>query len=168
MRFKCKNCKKTFSLRKKAEGKGVRYFGLFKKWINTGNTVKSLIELAKVKIGEKQLLEYFHEYLGKCPSPEKQETIKEINLKIDAKYLGRWGCCLVFKERKNVIYWQFCERETYLNYIYAFSRLKGLNYEVLSITSDEHGSTVSSVKAYFKGIRHQYCLVHIELRCKMK
>ena len=166
LRFKCKECKKTFSLTKKKKGKEDRYFKLFTKWIETGNTVESLIDLTKTKITERQLIKYFYKFLDKPPKPIKQPVIKYINLKVDAKYLGKWGCCIVFKERQNVIYWYFCEKESYLSYMYCFSQLRDLNYEVLSITSDKHSSLISSVKEYFRGLPHQYCLVHIQLRCE--
>lgn len=50
--------------------------------------------------------------------------------------------------------------------MYCFSQLRDLNYEVISITSDKHSSLISSVKEYFRGLPHQYCLVHIQLRCE--
>ena len=100
------------------------------------------------------------------PLPRKSVTLKQINLKIDATYFGRWGCSIVFKERSNVIYWHFCLRETFFEYIACFQALVALNYQVLSVTSDKHGSTLSSVKYAFPQVPHQLCLVHIQNRCQ--
>ena len=44
--------------------------------------------------------------------------------------------------------------------------LTRLNYVPDSVTSDKHGSTVSSVKYLFPSIPHQLCLVHIQNRCQ--
>jgi hypothetical protein len=100
------------------------------------------------------------------PKPRKQLVTTYINLKIDATYFGRWGCSIVFKVGKFVIFWHFCLRETFREYLYCFSKLVELNYVVLSVTSDKHGSTVSAVKYFFPHIPHQFCTVHIQKRCE--
>jgi len=100
------------------------------------------------------------------PAPRKSSLLKHINLKIDATYFGRWGCSIVFKEGKNVIFWHFCQRETFREYLSCFSALINLNYAVDSVTSDKHGSTISSVRYLLPSISHQYCLVHIQNRCQ--
>jgi transposase-like protein len=73
---------------------------------------------------------------------------------------------LVFKENKNIIFWAFVDRETYLNYLMAFSKLNAAGYIIKSVTSDKHGSIVGAVKTAFPDIPHQYCLVHIQRRCE--
>ena len=92
--------------------------------------------------------------------------IKSIHLKLDATYLKHWGCSIVFKESNNIIFSVFVERESYHAYCLAFSKLLELGYHLLSVTSDKHGSIVSSVKTLFPDIPHQYCLVHIQRRCQ--
>jgi hypothetical protein len=104
--------------------------------------------------------------LDVTPTPKRQPYPKHINLKIDATYFGRWGCSIVFKVGKNVIFWHFCLRETFREYLYCFSKLVELNYVILSVTSDKHGYTTSSVKYAFPNIPHQLCLVHIQNRCQ--
>ena len=73
---------------------------------------------------------------------------------------------MVFKEGSNIIYWSFSRRENYHEYMYCLSRLHELGYVVESVTSDKHGSLVSSVKTIFPEIPHQYCTVHIQRRCQ--
>ena len=73
---------------------------------------------------------------------------------------------MVFKEGKNIIFWNFFDRETYLNYLYCFSRLVEIGYIVKSVTSDRHGSLVGAVKTVFPNIPHQFCLVHTQRRCE--
>ena len=89
-----------------------------------------------------------------------------IYLKVDGTYFGRWGCLLVFKERTNIIYWDFVSRENYFNYYLSFSRLKELGYVILGVTSDWHGSLVSAVGSVFPDIPHQRCLVHTQRLCQ--
>lgn len=48
----------------------------------------------------------------------------------------------------------------------CFLKLLELNYRITSVTSDKHGSTLSSVKYLFPNIPHQVCLVHIQNRCQ--
>jgi hypothetical protein len=142
------------------------YFGLFNKWITTGVSITELISLTCHNISTKQLSRYFHTFLKYHLKPKKLKSPKHIYLKIDAKHFGRWGCVLVFKESQNILYWQFCERENYRNWLSAFYNLIDLNYIPLSITSDKHKSIISAVKTAFPDIPHQYCLVHIQRRCK--
>lgn len=72
----------------------------------------------------------------------------------------------MFKADKDIIFWQFCIRETYHNWMVAFSKLLEIGYLPLSVTSDKHGSLVSAVAKMFSHIPHQYCLVHIQRRCQ--
>lgn len=85
---------------------------------------------------------------------------------MDAKYFGRWGCVIVFKEDKNIVFWQFCTGENYRNYLVAFSKFMELGFVVKSITSDKNSSLVAAVKNFYPNISHQYCTVHIQRRCQ--
>jgi len=91
---------------------------------------------------------------------------KEVYLKVDGKYFGRWGCVLVFKERQNIILWDFVQRESYFSYLNNFSRLERLGYKVLGITSDWHGSITSASKNRYPDVPHQRCLVHTQRFCQ--
>jgi len=104
--------------------------------------------------------------LDHTPQPKKLNTTKEINLKCDAKYFGRFGCTMVFKERGNIIFWYYAPRENYFNYLYCFRKLEELGYRIKSVTSDKHGSVVSAVKTAYPNIPHQLCLVHLQRRCQ--
>lgn len=133
------------------------------RWVSTGSTIK---DLSAPLISPRTLARHFYRFLDQVPKPVKLACPKEINLKCDGKYFGRFGCSLVFKEQGNIIYWDWVERETYRNYLFCFVKLKELGYVVKSVTSDKHGSLVGAVKTVFPEIPHQYCLVHIQRRCQ--
>ncbi len=138
-RFRCSNCFKTYSLTKIRK--------------NTNLSSKTLIR-------------NFHSFLDLPPNPPKLNTPKHINLKVDATYFGKSGCCIVFKENKNIIYWLYVNRENYLNYTISLSNLIQLGYIVDSITSDKHQSLLAVVRKYLPNTPHQLCLVHIQRRCQ--
>jgi len=139
---------------------------LFYEWVTGGISIKRLIRLSKTDISSRQLIRYFQAFLDHKPQPKRPDTPREINLKCDAKYFGRFGCTIVFKERGNIIFWYYTVRENYTNYLYCFSKLGELGYAVKSVTSDKHGSFLSAVKTRYPNIHHQHCLVHIQMRCK--
>ena len=119
-------------------------------------------------IGHKTLTRHFHKFLDNPPIPKKPSEAKRIWLKADAKYFGKRGsvfsfCVILFKEEKNLIYWRFARRETFREYIECFVLLMSWGYTINGITSDWHGSLVSSVKYIFKdNIPHQRCLIHLQ------
>jgi len=154
-------CGKTFSLKKIA--KASSHFRLFKIWVSEGVTVKVVNNTSQTK---RTLIDSFRGFLAELPLIKPLSTPKEIDLKCDGKYFGRYGCSLVFKEGGSVIYWSWVERETYRDYLYCFFRLKELGYIVKSVTSDKHGSVIGAVKTAFPDVPHQYCLVHIQRRCQ--
>jgi len=117
------------------------------------------------RVSTKTLTRHFHRFLDQIITLPRLKVPKEIYLKCDGKYFGRIGCSLVFKEGKNIILWNFFDRETYLNYLYCFSKLVEIGYIVKSVTSDKHGSLLGAVKTIFPDIPHQFCLVHIQRRC---
>lgn len=131
-----------------------------------GISVSLLNKLNGIGSTNKTLITYFHHFLDNPPKIHKLHHPKHINLKIDAKYFGRWGCCIVCKEASNIIFWHFCIRENYHNYIFCLSKLLELGYIIDSVTSDKHGSILSAVKSVFPNIPHQYCMVHIQRRCQ--
>jgi len=143
-----------------------KYFELFNAWITGGISIELLNKLNGLGTTDRTLRNYCHAFLNHPPKHKKLSYPKHINLKVDAKYFGQFGCTIVFKERTNIIYWEFAERETLQIYINAFNRLTELGYIVDSVTSDKHGSLLASVRQLFPDIPHQYCLVHIQRRCE--
>lgn len=136
------------------------------KWISTGVSIEQLIALTKTNISQKQLTRYFHSFLDNPPLPKKPNVPKHINLKVDATYFGKAGCCIVFKEHNNIIYWNYVNRENYPNYVISFSKLLELGYIIDSVTSDKHQSLIAVVRKYLPNTPHQLCLVHIQRRCQ--
>lgn len=98
--------------------------------------------------------------------PEKQKGQREVYLKIDGSYFQRWGCILVYKADKRIIYWSFVVRENYLSFCIDLAKITNLGYQVKGITSDKNTSLVSAVKNFFPGIPHQFCLVHLQRKCQ--
>ena len=105
-------------------------------------------------------------FLDNAPSPKPLKIRKAINIKIDGTYFGKWGCALVYKEKTNIIFWNFVLRETYFNYLYDLGQIKGLGYDIRGATTDWHGSLISALNTAFPGIPHQRCLVHTKRLCK--
>ena len=164
LRFKCEPCGQTFTPQKKIQNH--RYQALFRKWVLTGTTLDILKQLKGSFVSERTLKRYFHKFLKQSPQPKPLKSRQTIYLKIDGTYFGRWGCLLVFKERTNIIYWDFVVRENYFNYALNLGRIKELGYDILGVTSDWHGSLVSAVKAVFPDVPHQRCLVHTQRLCQ--
>lgn len=82
-------------------------------------------------MSSKTLTRHFHRLLNNPPKPNKNKIInKSVHLKIDAKHFGRWGCVIVFKENQNIVFWQFCNRENYRNYLVSFSKYIELGFFV--------------------------------------
>jgi len=104
--------------------------------------------------------------LDKPPEPLKPKGPKEVYLKIDGTYLKRWGCALVYKHKKDVIFYNFVIRENYHNYCYDLARISESGYKICGVTSDKHGGLISSVKTLLPNIPHQHCLVHLQLSCQ--
>lgn len=91
---------------------------------------------------------------------------KPIWLQVDATYFGDWGCVIVYKAGKDILYWQFSKREYYDVYISGLQRLMRRGYSLRGVTSDWHGSIVSAVQTVLPTIPHQRCLVHTQRLCQ--
>ena len=109
---------------------------------------------------------HLHGFLCNPPPPKPPNITQEIYLKADGTYWKRWGCSLVYKAGKDIIFWDCVKRENYFDYIRNFGEILALGYIVKGITSDKHGSLISAVKTMFPNIPHQYCLVHIQRSCQ--
>ena len=155
---------RTFTPRKERKKKG--YFRQFVRWITTGATVKDLTSQGSFKASERSLLRYFYQFLDKPPLPKRLVKPKKVYLKIDGTYFRRWGCALVYKEGKEIIFWNFVERENYQHYCLDLAQIKSLGYQVKGVTSDRHGSLISVVRNLLPGIPHQHCLVHLQRFCQ--
>lgn len=139
---------------------------LFTKWISTSVTIQTLTETKGCDVSPHTLLRHFDQFLDSVPPFVPQKTAQSIYLKADGKYFGKWGCILVFKEGKNIIYWDFVQRENYANYRHAFHEIRKLNYEIQGLTSDWHGSITASFFDIFPDFPHQRCLVHTQRFCQ--
>jgi hypothetical protein len=155
------------------EARKERYFDLFRIWILGSVSIENLLKLSREKVCTRTLLRQFDRFLDCPPKPRKLTNPKEIYLKCDGKYFGRWGCVLAYKEGSNIIYWNFVDRENFFNYRNDFIKLNSLGFIVKGITSDWHGSIVAAAKHLWgdqessgRGIPHQRCLVHTQRQCK--
>jgi hypothetical protein len=112
-------------------------------------------------------LRHFDNFLKSPPIPKKLEDLKQVNIKIDAQYYSRNDCIVLVKSEKNLIYWKHFERETFQNYLRVFSDLSKMNYKVVSVVSDWHGSLTASIGYIFGDkIPHQRCLIHTQRYCQ--
>lgn len=91
---------------------------------------------------------------------------QEVYLKIDGTYFKKWGCALVYKAGRRIIFDGFTVRENYSSYLLDLIKIKELGYEVKGVTSDGVASLNSALKTFFDDkqnpIPHQRCLVHLQ------
>lgn len=124
-------------------------------------------EFKRESVSSETLRICFRKFLDNPPLPQTLAEPKEIYLKADAKYFGRWGCLLLYKAGRSLIYWNFVKRETFANYLYDLAQIRKLGYIVIGVTSDWHGSLVSAVNYISKGnIPHQRRPVHTQRLCE--
>lgn len=163
-RWRCSFCRRSLVLGKETRER--RYFNLFRIWVLGSVSIENLLKLSGERICSKTLLRHFDTFLDCPPKPERLPDTKEIYLKCDGKYFGHWGCVLVYKERNNIIFWSFVERETFFNYRNDLISLASLGFIVKGVTSDWHGSIVAAAKSLWRDIPHQRCLVHTQRFCQ--
>ena len=109
----------------------------------------------------------FYQFLDKPLLPKKPKSPKEIYLKIDGTYFKRWGCALVYKAEKRIIFWDFVLRENYFSYYINLIQIIKLRYFIKGVTSDRHASLVSALRSVLPpDIPHQHCLVHLQRFCQ--
>ncbi|MBU0570167.1 hypothetical protein KKB40_05340 [Patescibacteria group bacterium] len=122
---------------------------------------------SRFKTSRRNLLRRFYQFLDNPPLPKKPKFPKEIYLKIDGAYFKRWGCVLVYKSGKRIIFWDFVLRESYFSYYLNLIQIIRLGYTIKGVTSDRHGSLVSVLGSILPpDIPHQHCLVHLQRFCQ--
>jgi uncharacterized protein YktA (UPF0223 family) len=92
--------------------------------------------------------------------------LKDVYLKIDGSYFKRWGCIVVYKANKEIVYWSFTKKENCLSFCIDLAEIKNLGYQVKGITSDRNTSLASVIRKFFSGIPHQFCLIHLQRKCQ--
>ena len=144
---------------------------MFVKWVSSGITINDLVFFennGRSSVSSATLLRYFYQFLDKPPLPKRQRSLRrsQVYLKIDGSYFKRWGCILVYKADKRIIYWSFVARENYFSFCTDLAGIESLGYQIKGITSDRNGSLVSVIKNFFPEIPHQFCLVHLQRNCQ--
>ncbi|MBI4999635.1 transposase [Candidatus Gottesmanbacteria bacterium] len=112
------------------------------------------------------LFRHFYQFLDKPPELKPLKQKHEVYLKIDGTYFKRWGCALVYKADRKVIFTDFTVRENYLTYLLNLIKIIELGYVIKGVTSDGCGSLESALKTLFPDIPHQRCLVHLQRFCQ--
>lgn len=153
-------CKGTF-IPSQARSK---YFKQFKVWVTTRTPLFVLADF--LSVSTKTLQRSFLTFLSSPPQPQKPETKQKIWLKVDGTYFTDWGYVIVYKAGKDILFWQYAEREYSFVYEAGFRWLEEAGYTILGITSDWHGSIVRTVHWMFPNIPHQRCLVHTQRFCE--
>lgn len=158
-RWKCNQCQKTYTV---SCGRN-RHLKYFKIWITTQTPLHILAGYAGVST--KTLQRSFYTYLLISPKPKRPVQNRGIYLKVDATYFKEWGCLIVYKAGKDILYWQYAEREHDLVYQAGIRWLQSAGYIIKGATSDWHGSIVRSVKKTLN-VPHQRCLIHTQRQCE--
>jgi Transposase, Mutator family len=136
---------------------------MFRLWVCSSLKISDVL-LTKLSSGissPKTAERFVHQYLDYPPRPTPSTEPREIYLKIDSTYFGRWGCCLVYKTGKEIIFWDFDLRENYLRYLQNLIKLTEFGYVIKGVTSDKHRGLLEAVKGLFPNIPHQHCIVHL-------
>jgi transposase-like protein len=163
-RYRCVGCRRTHEITIRKDITHEKYFIHFKRWITTNTPLCVLKDLARVS--SKTLLRRFDYFLAHKPPLQKFSQKQTIWLKVDGTYFGAWGCVLVYKAGKDILYWQFSTREYYDVYVAGLRWLMSAGYVIAGVTSDWHGSIVAAVQYLFPTIPHQRCLVHTQRLCQ--
>lgn len=163
-RYRCTQCQKTFTPYQHRKIRAHRYFSIFRRWVTRGLTVELLCQL--FPLAPRTLIRHFDVFLQSTPIVSPPKTKKTICLKVDATHLGRWGCVMVYKAGKDILYWQFSQREYYDGYVAGLRWLIKAGYSIAGVASDWHGSIVAAVQYLLPSIPHQRCLVHTQRLCQ--
>lgn len=140
-----------------------KYFKQFKLWVTTQTPLFVLAD--SVGVSTRTLQRCFSSYLSSPPRPSKPLRKQQIWLKADATYFSRWGCVIVYKAGKNILYWQYADREHDAVYEAGLRWLEKAGYIILGVTSDWHGSIVRTVQNVLY-VPHQRCLIHTQRLCE--
>lgn len=163
-RWRCQDCKKTGIQNKKLREDQHTYFKYFKIWVTTQTPLHALEKLTGVS--SKTLQRHFDRFIFALPKIPTLAKTQEIWLKVDGTYFGNWGCLIVYKAGKDILYWQYAEREYYAVYEAGLKWLQESGYIILGVTSDWHSSIVSTVERVFPDIPHQRCSIHTQRLCQ--
>lgn len=88
------------------------------------------------------------------------DSIKPINLQIDATFFGREYGFLVFHDCQKVIYFKEIKTESVKHFREGIIALKAANYRIQSVTIDGRRGYINNVRKLLGNIPIQMCLFH--------
>ncbi len=160
-RFRCKNCEVS-SLRKRKDLSQKYRQELFQKWLLSK---ASLSEFAKeYKTTRQTLHTWFAPFWDQEPTPQTVNISNQV-LIIDGKYLERSATVLIASTTKEVVSWQFTQRENAGSWM---SFLLGIRYIPLAIVCDGQRGMLKAIKQRFPRLIIQRCQFHVIQYCLAK
>lgn len=162
-RYRCKNCGRLFTYRRK-DVKINNMYVWFRWWVIGKQTIEQIVALSGYSV--RHLKSVFYIYLERAP----QWTIKRkesVNLLIDGTYFRNKVCLVVYRgyHIKSTLFYRLTDKEREWEIIQDLQTLRTLGVRVESVTSDGSREIIRAVKYVFPHASRQRCLVHIEREC---
>lgn len=160
-RFRCKNCEIS-TLRKRPDLSQKYKQHLFRKWLLSKT---SLSEFAKeYRVTRQTLHAWFTPFWREEPIPETVNIANQV-LIIDGKYLERNATVLIASTTKEVVSWQFTQRENASSWMTFLLTLK---YIPFAIVCDGQRGMLKAIRQRFPGLVIQRCQFHVMQYCLTK
>ncbi len=162
-RYKCKNCGKVFTFRRRDISEQNR-FVWFKWWILKKQTITQVSELSGHSV--RQLSRWFNEYLEQYPEWEIQRREK-VNLLIDGSWFPNKMCLIVYRDDKvkKTLFYRVTDDEWEEEIREDIENLLSAGVEIESVTSDGGRNIIKAVKKACPEAIRQRCLAHIQREC---
>ena len=162
MRFKCKECKKTFTWKVK-ENKKNNEKHWFYLWVKEGYSIRQLSNISGYS--EAKLKRIKNYWLGKEPPAIDYNAINKAKYLIfDGTYFHKNGCLAVFlnSSKKGILSFTYIEKESYYNIYPLLIELKNAGLNPKAITLDGHIMVIRAILEVFSNVTIQRCLYHIQ------
>lgn len=162
-RYKCQDCIRTFTFRRKDVSSKNR-FVWFRWWVLRKQTLSEISSLSGYS--ERQLSRWFDVYLEKYPRWEIQRR-ERVNLLIDGTWFPNKLCLVVYRDEsvKATLLYRITDEELEKEICEDLENIRSLGIEVESVTTDGGSGIIKAVRKVFPQAVRQRCLAHIQREC---
>ena len=162
-RYKCQDCIRTFTFRRKDVSSKNR-FVWFRWWVLRKQTLAEISSLSGYS--ERQLSRWFDVYLEKYPRWEIQRR-ERVNLLIDGTWFPNKLCLVVYRDEsvKATLLYRITDEELEKEICEDLENIRSLGIEVESVTTDGGSGIIKAVRQVFPQAVRQRCLAHIQREC---
>ncbi len=136
------------------------YFKAYQNWLFGRRTISEICSI--LKVSHPKLLKEFDKIrvVEGLQEDVSADSVKIINLQIDATFFGREYGFLVFHDCKKVIYFKEIKTESVKDFREGIIALKSSNYCIHSITIDGRRGYINNIRKLLGKIPIQMCLFH--------